>query len=58
MKKVLAGIIGIVISFVLFVLGLMKLLPVFIGSVLLFLSIFLTIFSFSERRRFKGIKTH
>ncbi|SDI26916.1 MULTISPECIES: hypothetical protein [Alteribacillus] len=55
MKKVLIGIVCIIISFILFVLGLMKFLPVIIGSVLLFLSIFFTVLFFSERRRFKGI---
>ncbi|MFB4165709.1 hypothetical protein ACE1TI_18380 [Alteribacillus sp. JSM 102045] len=54
MKKIITGILCIIISFCLFVLGLLKFLPVFIGSLLLFLSTFFTVLFFSERRRFKG----
>ncbi|SDH71889.1 hypothetical protein SAMN05192534_11014 [Alteribacillus persepolensis] len=55
MKKVLIGILCTFVSFILFMLGLMKFLPVFIGGLFMFLSIFFTVLSFSERKRFKGI---
>ncbi|SFE73734.1 hypothetical protein [Alteribacillus iranensis] len=57
MKKVLVGILFMGVSFLVFLLGLMKFIPVLIGSILLFLSIFFTVLSFSERKRFKGLKT-
>ena len=41
-------------SFVFNVLGLMKLLPIYLTSPLLFLALFLIFFYFNNRNRFKG----
>ncbi|MFC5627906.1 hypothetical protein ACFPTR_03220 [Aliibacillus thermotolerans] len=55
MVRISVGLIGIVISFLLFILGLMKLFPLFIASLFLFLSIFYTVSSLNGKRGFKGI---
>ncbi|MFD2705055.1 hypothetical protein [Salibacterium lacus] len=56
MKKVIIGLLSIVASFCLFTLGLMNLFPLLLGTALLYLSIFFSIFCFNERRRFKGMR--
>ena len=48
------GIVLIVISFVMFIMGLLKFLPIPIGAVLLFTSILFTVSMFNSRNQFKG----
>lgn len=48
------GVLFIVISFVLFIMGLLKFLPIPIGSALLFASILFTVSLFNTRNQFKG----
>lgn len=55
MKKVVFSIGCTIISFVLFILGVMHIFPLFLSILLLFLSIFFSVFFFNERHRFKGI---
>ncbi|SFP79996.1 hypothetical protein [Salibacterium halotolerans] len=56
MKKAVIGLISILTSFCLFTLGLMDLFPLLLGIILLYLSIFFSVFLFNERRRFKGMR--
>lgn len=56
MVKIGAGFVGIIVSFILFLLGLMKLFPLLVASLLLFLSILFTVSSFNGKRGFKGIR--
>nr|WP_306898729.1 hypothetical protein [Salibacterium salarium] len=55
MKKVFFSICCTTFSFILFIMGLMNMFPLFIATLLLFLSIFFSVFFFNERHRFKGI---
>nr|WP_245893880.1 hypothetical protein [Salsuginibacillus halophilus] len=48
------GMIGTSAGFVLFILGLLHFMPVWIGSLLMFVSIFATLYFWNERKRFKG----
>ncbi|WP_226658547.1 hypothetical protein [Pseudalkalibacillus hwajinpoensis] len=50
----LVGIVFIVISFVMFIMGLLKFLPIPIGAALLFASILFTVSMFNSRNQFKG----
>ncbi|MBM7571541.1 hypothetical protein [Aquibacillus albus] len=45
-----------VVAFFFNILGLMRLIPMFITLPMLFISIYLTVFSFSHRNSFKGFK--
>ncbi|WP_018921494.1 hypothetical protein [Salsuginibacillus kocurii] len=45
---------AILASFIAFILGLMYFIPVWIGSVALFLSILWTVYKWNESKRFKG----
>ncbi|SFL54290.1 hypothetical protein SAMN04488054_10277 [Salibacterium qingdaonense] len=56
MKKGIIGLVSIFTSFCLFTLGLMNLFPILVGIILLYLSIFFSVFCFNERRRFKGMR--
>ncbi|MGY4689538.1 hypothetical protein [Salibacterium sp. K-3] len=56
MKKVLLGIFSILISFCFFLLGIMGMFPLLAGILLLYLSIFFSVFFYNERRRFKGVR--
>lgn len=55
MKKVMLSLGSILVSFIMFVLGLMGMFPLIIGALLLFISIFFSVFFFNERHRFKGV---
>jgi CHASE2 domain-containing sensor protein len=50
----LIGIAFIVISFVMFLMGLLKFIPVPIGAALLFASILFTVSMFNSRNQFRG----
>ncbi len=47
----------VVISFFLNVLGLMGLIPIYITSPILFISLFLFIFTLTNHKRFRGFKS-
>ncbi|MFC5712491.1 hypothetical protein ACFPU1_06835 [Thalassorhabdus alkalitolerans] len=49
------GIILIILSFFLFILGVMHFIPVAAGSLALFFSILFTVHCLNERNKFKGI---
>ncbi|WP_257349136.1 hypothetical protein [Pseudalkalibacillus decolorationis] len=51
------GILSIIGSFILVVFGFMRMVPLFIATPLLFLSIFFNIYRFNHRRSFKGFKS-
>ncbi|MCD8500832.1 MAG: hypothetical protein LRY71_03060 [Bacillaceae bacterium] len=53
---VLFGLILIFLSFWMFVFSLLRILPIFIASPLLLLSILFTVHSINERRRFRGFQ--
>ncbi|WP_273850163.1 hypothetical protein [Guptibacillus spartinae] len=48
------GIVFIAISFVMFIMGLLKFIPIPIGAALLFASILMTVSLFNSRNQFKG----
>ncbi|WP_349410274.1 hypothetical protein [Pseudalkalibacillus sp. SCS-8] len=54
--RTLIGLFAVLVSFVLVVLGLLKIFPLFIATPLLFLSIFHLLVRFNNRNKFKGFK--
>ncbi|MGA9287889.1 MAG: hypothetical protein WBV93_06010 [Anaerobacillus sp.] len=51
---IVLGIIFIVISFITFLMGLLRFIPIAIGAVLLFVSILITVSMFNSRNQFRG----
>ncbi|GAK00962.1 hypothetical protein JCM19038_4024 [Geomicrobium sp. JCM 19038] len=54
MKPFVLGITTIVVSYVLFLMSVLRFIPLWVAVPLLFISILFTVHLFNERKRFKG----